>query len=472
MQRGWHRWPVRSTMMSLALGALLLAVLATASPSSAFYRRQKDRREMIRSVPVRRVEWLTASITAAGRAASVFNTEIRCQLERLSSPGGGGSVSSNGSSTILSIIPDGSTVRKGDLLCELDSAEYTEMVRRQTIGVRKAEAEHRQAELDLEISQIGLRSYIEGSIRQSEQQFEGQVALTTSDLSRQEDRLAWAERMLIKGYGSRSQLTGEQEKLLRLRFTLEQIRMSFDNYKRYSVPRDMRSLTTQVDGAKANLHYQSVRLKLEQDRLALFEEQVRHCTIRAPNDGFVIYANEPGEPDRIWEGASIRQRQRLFYLPDLSRMVVQAMIHETVVDRVGIGMPARVRFEALPGRFAEGRITSVAHLPLVDQNSGGTGVKYYLALVHLDRTPSGLRPGMSAELEITTSRLPEVLVLPPVAVSVEDGREVCYVVGDEGIERREVKLGQRNSDLLQIVEGLAEGEKIVLEPWQVAARAL
>lgn len=301
-------------------------------------------------------------------------------------------------------------------------------MRRQTIGVKKAMAEHLDAQLNLEIAEINLRSYLEGSVRQAEQSFEGQVALNSSGLARQEDRLAWARRMLEKGYASLSQVSGEEEALLRLKFALEQIQMSYDNYRRYSLPRDTRSLQSQVEAAKATLNFQTTRLKLEEERLALFEEQVKRCTMLAPNDGFVIYANEPGEPQRIWEGASIRQRQRMFYLPDLDRMEVQAMIHETVVDRVDAGLTAHVRFEALPGRSALGQVVSVARLPLVNQNSGASDVKYYLAVVRLDRIPSGLRPGMSAEIEIITSKLPEALVLPPVAITVEKGKEFCYVI--------------------------------------------
>jgi len=454
-------------MTGLLVGLVLTAVLTTASPYLEEYRRSTGRLDSMRTVPVRRVEWFTASITAAGRAASMNNTEIRCKLERLTSPGGGGSVSANGASTILSLIPDGSLVKKGDILCELDSSEYVELVRRQTIGLRKAEADHLQAALSMEIAQINLKSYLEGSTRQARQEFEGQLALTTSNLSRQTDRLAWAKRMLEKGYASLSQVSGEQEALMRLELSLVQSRMSYNNYLKYTVPRDTRSLLSQVEGAKANLSFQDTRLKLEQDRLALFEAQVERCTIRAPNDGFVIYANEPGQPERVFEGASVRQRQRMFYLPDLNRMEVHAMIHETVVDRVDVGMPAHIRFEALSGRHAEGHVTAVSRLPLTDQNSGATGVKYYLATVQLDRLPSGLRPGMSAELEIITSRLPEVLALPSVAVKVEEGKEVCYVLENDRIERREVKVGQRNADLMQVLDGLSEGEAIVLEPTRV-----
>lgn len=468
MQRGWRR----SQLLLLAVGVVLIASFAPTSPYFPPNRWKREPRERIRSVPVRRIAWFTTSITAAGRAASMNNSEIRCTLERLASPGAGGSVSSSGSSTILSVIPDGSTVKKGDVLCELDSADYQELVRRQLIGVQKAMAEHREAQLNLEIAEINLQSYKEGTVRQAEQEFEGQVALNTSGLARQEDRLAWARRMMDKGYASLSQVTGEEEALLRLKFTLEQLQMSYKNYRRYSLPRDTRSLQSQVEGARANLSFQKTRLKLEEERLALFEEQVKRCTMRAPNDGFVIYANEPGEPQRIWEGASVRQRQRMFYLPDLDHMEVQTMVHETVVDRVSVGMPARVRFEALPGRSAEGRVASIARLPLLDQNSGAGDVKYYLAVVNLEKIPSGLRPGMSAEIEIITSKLPDALVLPPVAITVEDGQEVCYVLHEAGIERRGVKVGQRNSDQMQVLAGLEEGDRIVLEPSNVLTPAL
>ena len=56
--------------------------------------------------------------------------------------------------------------------------------------------------------------------------------------------------------------------------------------------------------------------------------------------------------------------------------------------------------------------------------------------------------------------------MPTVAIAHEDGREFCYVVHDEGLERREVKLGEGTRDLLEISEGLHEGEQVVLNPAQ------
>ncbi len=74
---------------------------------------------------------------------------------------------------------------------------------------------------------------------------------------------------------------------------------------------------------------------------------------------------------------------------------------------------------------------------------------------------------MSAEVEILTARRPDALVIPPAAVKVEDGHEVCYVVGAEGPERREIAVGQVTPDLLEVTGGLNEGEEIVLEPHRI-----
>ena len=57
-----------------------------------------------------------------------------------------------------------------------------------------------------------------------------------------------------------------------------------------------------------------------------------------------------------------------------------------------------------------------------------------------------------------------MLTIPTEALTIENGKDVCYVASDHQVERREVKLGQQTRDLLQVTEGLGEGETVVLEP--------
>ena len=57
-----------------------------------------------------------------------------------------------------------------------------------------------------------------------------------------------------------------------------------------------------------------------------------------------------------------------------------------------------------------------------------------------------------------------MLTVPTEAVVSEGGHDICYVAHEDGLERREVKLGQSNQDLLEITDGLGEGEQVVLNP--------
>jgi multidrug efflux pump subunit AcrA (membrane-fusion protein) len=163
----------------------------------------------------------------------------------------------------------------------------------------------------------------------------------------------------------------------------------------------------------------------------------------------------------IEEGASVIQGQELFYFPDLSQMEVVAMLNETVVDRVRAGMPARVRFESLQaGEDLEGHVDSVDSLPKRSFND----VPYYPCRVKLEAAPAGLLPGMTAKVEVQLGRYHEVLAIPNVAVSVDHDRKVCYVIGPSDLDRREITPGASSSDLIEVVDGLKEGELVVLDP--------
>ncbi len=71
---------------------------------------------------------------------------------------------------------------------------------------------------------------------------------------------------------------------------------------------------------------------------------------------------------------------------------------------------------------------------------------------------------MTAHVEISLSRRDHVLAVPVEAVTQEDGREICYVAHEDGLERREVKLGESTRSYLEISDGLREGEQVVLKP--------
>jgi HlyD family secretion protein len=251
---------------------------------------------------------------------------------------------------------------------------------------------------------------------------------------------------------------------------LREARTQLELYRRYTAPKMILSLRAEVIKARKMFDHETDDFRKSKEQLSYYRSLIERCTIRAPHDGFVIYANGPfreeQERARIEPGASVRQGQELFYFPDLSRMEVVAMLHDTIVERVRPGMPARVRVEGSRAVTMGGHVELVEGLPRRTFND----VPYYACRITLDVPPSGLLPGMSAEVEIQAGRRRDVLAVPSEALSVDHDRNVCYVIGPSGPERREITTGGSGPGRIEVTAGLKEGEYVVLNPTRVVDR--
>jgi HlyD family secretion protein len=409
---------------------------------------------------VRRMD-LFPSLTASGRVESSKRTLIECELENISIGVMGQRLWAGGASVLLSVIPEGSVVRRGDVLAVLDASEYEEVLRQQKMTVERSRADYHQAELNWEIATLAVREYREGLMEETIKDFERSQALARSDLERCKDRLEWVRRMRQKGYAPAGQVSNEEINHARALFAFDQERAAYRLFVRWTAPVTLKELEVAVVGAEATLKYQRSRLNRNLDRLAKLEKQVELCTIRAPHDGFVIYASDPRRDIRIEEGMWVRQKQDLFYLPDLADMEVVTYLHESILKEVEKGMRAKVWVEGMPNRRLEGHVIDVAQVPEMNWRSD---VRYFDGKVKLDNVPRGILPGMSAQVEIALKRRENVLAVPVEAVAHEEGHEICYVAHEDGLERREVALGESTRDLLEISRGLHEGEQVVLNP--------
>ena len=161
-------------------------------------------------------------------------------------------------------------------------------------------------------------------------------------------------------------------------------------------------------------------------------------------------------PD-ITEGATVRKDQVLLLMPDLSRMQVKVGIHESVIDRVRPGQAARI---TLPDRTLEGAVSSVS--PVTRPAGWWTGnVVKYDTIVDLP-SEEGLKPGMSAEIEVILDRYVDVLTIPVAAVVETAAGDFCWVETAEGPVRRPLQLGDSNDSFIVVEAGLKKGETVVL----------
>jgi RND family efflux transporter MFP subunit len=211
-------------------------------------------------------------------------------------------------------------------------------------------------------------------------------------------------------------------------------------------------------------------LEREEERLERYREQLDKCKIYAPQDGMVAYHVESsrwGSSSKIEEGVAVRDRQPILSIPSLNLMQVKTSVHESVVDRVKVGMPATVRLDAFPDRQYEATVDSVAVLP----DPGGwlsSDTKVYKTIVtindELDPDIAKLKPGMTAVAEIHINHLTDVICVPVQALVQRADETWCYVDEGDGPERRSVEVGQTNDKFVEITSGLEIGDQVVLNP--------
>ncbi len=463
------RWLVSWQSMVILGLALMMVVIAfwVGSVSGAWGPSDRAYDAIPQALAVRRT--LSGSITALGYVKPVRATEIECKLQRLSAytDGYNNDPSSSGSATIIWLIPNGSHVKEGDLLAELDSSEYVELHRIQEIGTMRMRSNHRAAELAVEVAQISLKEFDEGVRIQTMQNQEAQKTLSQSELERAKSRLEWSLRMLAKGYISKGVMQLDEQLHQRSQINTDLAETNQNVYQRYIVPKQRLQLENQVRASQSNEAAMRFWRKFFEDRLDLLERQIELCKIYAPHDGMVIYSNDEGEAPEIEVGARARERQELFYIPDMSEMEIRGMVHETYIRRVAPGMMAKVRIPALQGLEVDAVVESIAQFPMPKQTWSDSGeVKNYECLVRLLEVPEDLMPGMTANLEILSAPTRQAITVPVEAVSVDrDHRYFCYVITDEGIEQRQVALGEADDpSWLEIAQGVIPSERVILDP--------
>jgi HlyD family secretion protein len=148
-------------------------------------------------------------------------------------------------------------------------------------------------------------------------------------------------------------------------------------------------------------------------------------------------------------------------------MQVKVNVHETKVDSLARGMRARIRIQ---GRELQGIVKSIANQP-EPSSFMSANVKEYATIVRIDGQPEGLKPGMTAEVEILIAYLKDVISLPVAAIVEQRGNYFCWVRQGERNEKRPLVLGLSNDQFVEIKDGVRDGERVLLNPRAVEEEA-
>lgn len=185
--------------------------------------------------------------------------------------------------------------------------------------------------------------------------------------------------------------------------------------------------------------------------LRRWEEYYRPAPILAPIDGTIISRNvEPGQ--------SFTSQDALFVMSD--RLTVKAQVDETDIAKIRLRQPAIVTLDAYPNEDIPSRVDQVAYDATTVNN-----VTTYIVDVLPDEVPEFMRSGMTANVRFTGEERPGVLVLPSNAVKNRDGKHVVVLAparGNGTPEEREVEVGITDGMTIEIVSGLAEGDRALV----------
>jgi multidrug efflux pump subunit AcrA (membrane-fusion protein) len=447
---------------------------------------------------------LELTIVERGSLESANNNDIVCRVKARNQQ-------SQTSTTIKSVIDDGSHVKKGDLLVDLDDSGLLDQLTTEKITLDKAESDWLQAEENykiqvtqnesdvlaaenaLKLAQIELKKFLEGDFPANLSDLEGKVKTADSDLEQQRDRTAWAQRMLKKGYYTVSQTQSEESKLESYQLAKKKAETDLDVLKRFTKEHDETNFRNKVREAELGLQKARSTAKANElvkktDRDAKksvheqeagkykdIQDEIKKCKLYAPQDGLVVYyvAEQTrwgvGRQAIVAQGEAVAENQKLMQIPDLKHMLVNTKVHEAQASRVHENLPATVRVltETLADRRLKAHVESVANTAS-QQDFFAADVKVYATKVAIDEDVDGLKPGMTAEVTINIAdALDHVLTIPIEAIigSAEMGkRRKCFVLTPSGPQERDIVIGASNDKEAEVRDGLQEGDEVVLNP--------
>ncbi len=181
----------------------------------------------------------------------------------------------------------------------------------------------------------------------------------------------------------------------------------------------------------------------------------------APRDGIVIHvANWRNEKKKV--GDSCWVAERVIEIPDLSRMEADGEVEEAEAGRIREGQTVKLHLDAHPDHEYRAVVESISRA--VQEKSWRNPLKIVHLTLSLEETdPERMRPGMRVRGEIEVDRHSDVVLIPVEAVFREGDATVAYRRGLTGWRSVPVTLGDRNSEHVEVIEGLDPGDLVSLE---------
>ncbi len=401
---------------------------------------------------------------------------------------------------IIFLVKDGALVVKDDVLVRFDPTPFESEVQRLGGEVRGLTAsvesarqmleweknqmvrEIQTAEYNLKVAKLELRRLVEGEGPLQLAQYKSELDKAKEELDRYRAYIVELDKLKDQGFANPSEAVLARQKVEQLDELYQTARQRYDSYKNHVLPTSIEKAKAQVDKAgveidqlkkgaafkvaRADATLAEVQGKLETTQASLQQAlaELKKTTLTAPFGGIAILYEtfRDGQKRKPRVGDLVWQNQPLLYLPDISTMIVDTRVREVDLHKVAIGQPCSVRVDAYPEILFTGKVSLIGMLA-TERVEGSIGEKYFQLTVNLDGRNERLRPGMTARITIDSENAADILFVPVHAVFNDGARTFCYLMAKEGkFKKRAVVVGRQNEDSVEIVSGLAAGDRVSL----------
>ena len=406
--------------------------------------------------------------------------------------------------TIIYLVPEGTYVKKGDLLARFDPGKYETQLDEAKAALDVSEADLHKAETDLEAQRNRLQSEIaryEAEVRFAELDLEdlkkrplradlvqAQMEVRRAQLTFEtaEAKRKTLPALVEKGFITRDTLTDAELRALEAKTALQAAQFNLQRVKAGATPAERerarvrleqaqfalekakRGMASQLESYEASVDREKANIARAQQLIRTAETRLKVKEIMAPRDGVVVYAkaSENKGNEKIQVGMIPYEGQPILYLPDPSTIVADTEVNEVDIGKLQVGGAAELELDSLPGVIFHGTVLKIGSLARMKLTPAGTpsGIKVFDVTVKLEDADERIRPGLSASVGIIVERRDQALSVPLSAVMAREGGQAVLVAHGRRIEERQVRLGPSNEHHVVVEEGLREGERVVANP--------
>ena len=324
---------------------------------------------------------------------------------------------------ISNIITEGTVVKKGDFVCELDKSEITGKMKDSQLSVQKLDAQFLQTKLD-----------------------------STLTLSEARDEL------VNLFYGEEEKKIVMEQSAYEAPAMKRQAEIDYERAQR-SFEQAKKNYVTKTQQAIAKAQAAQVDLMKEQQKLDLYVKTVEEFTIKAPADGMVIYAREWNGKKKVVGTMINAWDPTVATLPDLREMESITYVSEIDIQKIAVGQSVKLKLDADPNKPLTGTVTAVANIGEQRPNSDSKVFEVRVKVLEVDTT---LRPSMTTANEILVAELDDALSIPLECVHTEGTMTFVFKKDGGSVVKQEVKLGQVNESAAVVLAGIAQKDQLYL----------